>query len=128
LYYFWLSVRVFRAGLGFAAPSAPVSSGLLHDIECSFEVVGDCGEVDLDGGFVDAFQSHSAQPVTSFPCPEYFFDLAPHLVNRLVPFLELAQRLLFIAAPHASGNNTRCSAFYTNGVAEVTAPLTLTTH
>jgi hypothetical protein len=103
--------------------SAPVSSDLLHDIECSFYVVGDGGEVDLDGGFVDPSPSHSAQTVASFPCPEYFLDAAPHPVDRLIPFFELAKRLLFVAAPHAGGDDARCPAFRTDGVSKVTAPV-----
>jgi hypothetical protein len=74
--------------------SAPVSSGPLQDIECSFEVVGDGGEVDLDGGFVDAAPSHPAQAVASFPCAEYLLNPPPHPVDGLIPVFELAKRLL----------------------------------
>jgi hypothetical protein len=101
--------------------SAPVSSGPLQDIECWFEVVGDGGEVDLDGGFVDAAPSHPAQAVASFLCAEDLLNPPPHPVDGLIPVFELAKRLLFVTAPHAGGDNARCSAFCTNGVAEVAA-------
>ena len=53
-------------------------SRLLGDIECSFEIVGDGGEVDLDCGFGEAAPSHSAKPEASFPGTEYLLDPAPH--------------------------------------------------
>jgi hypothetical protein len=45
---------------GITPRSACASSGWLHDIEGSFEVVGDGGEVDLAGGFGDPAPSHPA--------------------------------------------------------------------
>lgn len=67
-----------------------VSSRWLGDVERSFDVVGDGGEVDLAGGFGDAAPSHPTQTVASFPCAEDFLDLASHPVDRLVPIMELA--------------------------------------
>jgi hypothetical protein len=127
LRHFWLSESVLLARLPqwLAAPSAPVLSGLLHDIECSFEpfdfaqenIVGDGGEVDLDGCFGDAMPSHSAKPVASFPGAKDFLDPAPHPVDWLVPVFELLKRLWFVTAPHAGGDNARHSAFRTRSSA-----------
>ena len=61
-----------------------VSSCLLDDIECSFEVVGDGGEVDLDGDFGETALSHPAKPVALFPGAEHLFDSALHPMDRLV--------------------------------------------
>jgi hypothetical protein len=101
---------------------ASISSWLLHDTECSFEVVGDGGEVDLNGGFGDPSRTHPAQTLASFPCPEYLLDPAPHPVDRLVPFFELAKCFLFVAAPHAGGDDARYPAFRTDGVSKRAAP------
>jgi len=95
----------------------------MDDIECSFEVVGDCGEVDLDGGFGDPAPSHPAKPIASFPGPEYLLDAAPHPMDRLVPFFELTKRLVFVAAPHAGGDDARRPAFGTNSITEVVAAI-----
>ena len=88
-----------------------VSSCLLDDIECSFEVVGDGGEVDLDGGFGETALSHPAKPVALFPGAEHLFDSALHPMDRLVSFLELLERRLFVATPHTGGDNPRYPAF-----------------
>ena len=49
-----------------------------ENVHGALEVVGDGGEVDLDGGFGEASPSHSAQPVTTLPCSEDLLDPAPH--------------------------------------------------
>jgi hypothetical protein len=103
--------------------SAPVSSGPLQDIKCSFEVVGDGGEVDLDGGFVDAAPSHPAQAVASFPGSEDLLNPPPHPVDELIPVFELAKCFLFVAAPHAGGDYARRPAFGTNSVSKVATPV-----
>ena len=59
------------------AAGSPLSC-LLDDIECSFEIVGDGGEVDSDCGFGEAAPSHSAKPEASFPGTEHLLDPAPH--------------------------------------------------
>ena len=100
-----------------------MSSCLLDDIECSFEIVGDGGEVDLDGGFGEAAPSHSAKPVASFPGAEYLLYPAPHPMDRLVPFSELAKRLLFVATPHAGGDDARDPALRTHSITKVAAAI-----
>lgn len=95
----------------------------MDDIECSFEIVGDGGDVDLDGGFGKAAPSHSAKSVASFPGAEYLFDPAPHPMDWLVPFLELLKRRLFVATPHASGDDPRDPALCTHRITEVAAAI-----
>jgi hypothetical protein len=75
----------------------------------------------LAGGFCDPAPSHPAQAIASFPCPEYLLDPAAHPVDGLVPVLELLERLGFVAAPHTGCDDTRDTAFGTNGSAEVAA-------
>lgn len=77
-------------------PSACPSSNWLHDIEGSFEVARDDGEVDLAGGFSDPAPSHPAQAVASFPSSEDLLDPPRHPVDKLVPIFELLNRLGFI--------------------------------
>lgn len=89
----------------------------------AFEVVGDGGELNLDGGFGETSPSHSAQTVAALPCPEDLLDPAPHPMDRLVPFFELAQRFLFVAAPHAVGDDPRYAALCTHGITEVIAAI-----
>jgi hypothetical protein len=72
---------------------------LLDDIACSFEVIGDGGEVNLDGGFCDAAPSHAAKAIASFPGAEYLLDPASHPMDWLIPFSELSKRLLFVTTP-----------------------------
>ena len=91
----------------------------MDDVECSFEIVGDGGEVDLAGGLGDPAPSHPAQAVASFPSSEDFLDPAPHPVDRLVPVFEFSKRSLFVAAPHAGGDNARDAALGADGIAEV---------
>ena len=98
-------------------------SGRLHDIEGSFEVVSDGGEVDLAGGFCYPAPSHSPEAVASFPCPEDFLDPTPDPVDRLVPVFEFLERLLFVAAPHAGGDNARDTTLGADGITEVAAPI-----
>ena len=102
----------------------------LDDFERSFEIVGDGGEVDLDGGpstslrraFGEAAPSHSAKSVASFPGAEYLFDPAPYPVDRLIPFSELLKRLLFVATPHAGGDKPPATPQFLFFVTEI--PLT----
>jgi hypothetical protein len=97
--------------------------GGLHDIECSFEVVGDGGVVDLAGSLNDPAPSHAAQTVASLPRSEYLLDPAPDPVDGLVPVFEFLQRLSFIATPNADSDNARDAALGTNRIAEVAAPV-----
>lgn len=68
-------------------------------------MVGDRGQVHLDGGFGDAAPSHSPQAIASFPCTKYLFDAARHPMDWLAPFFEPSQRRPFVAGPHARGDN-----------------------
>jgi len=126
---FWLGLNGRRVVLGLIAISSPrpfnraLLSDLLHNIQRSFEIVGDCGEVDLNGGFGDATPSHSAQTIASFPCPKYLFDAPPYPVDWLVPVLELLQRRLFVAPPHASGDDAWYSALCNNSITEMASAI-----
>jgi hypothetical protein len=73
----------------------------------------------LYSSFVDPAPSHTVKPEASFPCAEDFLDPALYPVDRLVPFLELAKRLLFVATPHAGGNNPGDAAFCADIIPEV---------
>jgi hypothetical protein len=44
-------------------------------------------------------------------------------MDRLVPFFELAQRFLFVAAPHAGGDDPRYAALCAYGITEVIAAI-----
>lgn len=77
--------------------------------------------MDLNGGFGETSPSHSAQAIAAFPCPEDLLDPAPHPMDRLVPFFELAQRFLFVAAPPAGRDDPRYAALCTHGITEVIA-------
>ena len=79
--------------------------------------------MDLDGGFGEASPSHSAQAVTALPCPEDLLDPAPYPVDRLIPFFELPQRFLFVAAPHAGGDDPRYATLGPHSVTEVVAAI-----
>ena len=81
-----------------------------ENVHGALEVVGDGGEIDLDGGFGETSPSHPAQAVAALPCTEDLLDPAPNPMDRLVPFFELAQRLLFVAVPHAGGDDPRYAA------------------
>ena len=94
-----------------------------ENVHGALEVVGDGGEVDLDGGFGETSPSHSAQAVAALPCTEDLLDPAPHPMDRLVPFFELAQRFLFVPAPHASGDDPRYAALCPHSITEVVAAI-----
>jgi len=80
---------------------ALVSSCLSRDdIEGALEVVGDGGEVDLDGGFGEASPSHTAQAVAAFPGAEDLLDPTAHVMDWLVPCIKAGKRLALVAAPH----------------------------
>lgn len=70
---------------------------------CTLEVAGDDGETDLDGGFGETSPSHSPAAVAALPCSEDILDPNAQVMDWLVPFLELAQRLMLAAVPHAGG-------------------------
>lgn len=55
------------------------------DYRCALEDLGDCGEVDLDGGFGEASPSHSSKAVATLPSSQDLLDPAPNAVDRLVP-------------------------------------------
>lgn len=59
-----------------------------EDIHGALEIVGNGGEVDLNGGFGETSPSHSAQAVRALPCPENLLDPAAHPMDGLVPFME----------------------------------------
>jgi hypothetical protein len=44
-------------------------------------------------------------------------------MDRLVPFFELAQRFLFVATPHAGGDDPRYATLCTHGITEVIAAI-----
>lgn len=81
-----------------------------ENVHGAFQVVGDGGEVDLNGGVSETSPSHSALSVAAFPSAEVLLDPTLHSMDRLIPFLDLAQRLLFVAAPHAGSKNPRNAA------------------
>ena len=74
-------------------------------VQGALEIVGDGGEVDLDGGFGETSPSHSAQAVAALPRSEDLLDPAAHTMDRLVPFVKLAQRFLLVTTPHARGDD-----------------------
>ena len=86
-------------------------------------MVGDRGQVHLDGGFGDAAPLHSPQAIASFTCPKYLFDAAPRPMDWLAPFFELSQRRPFVAGPHARGDNVRQSALSTSTITEMTTAI-----
>ena len=45
---------------------------------------------------------------------EDLFDPATHAMDRLIPFMELAQDFLLVATPHAGGDDPGNAAFGTN--------------
>jgi hypothetical protein len=90
-------------------------------VQVGLEVVGDGGEVDLDGGFGETSPSHSAQAVAALPCPEDLLDPAPYPMDWLIPFFEPAQRFLFVAAPHAGSDNAGDAALCPHGRARAQA-------
>lgn len=94
-----------------------------EDIHCALEVVGDGGEMDLDGGFGETSPSRSAKAVAALPCSEDLLDPTPNAMDRLVPFMELAQRFGFVAAPHAGGDDPRNAALCSHGIAKVIAAI-----
>nr|WP_235589448.1 hypothetical protein [Sphingobium sp. MI1205] len=75
----------------------------------------------MDGGFGETSPSHSAQAVTSCPCPKDLLDPTAHAVDRLIPFMQLAQRFGFIAAPHPGGDDPRNAALCPHGIAKMIA-------
>jgi len=77
--------------------------------------------VDLDGGFGETSPSHSAQVLTSVPCPEDLLDPTPHAMDQLIAFMELAQRFGFIVAPHPGGDDLGNAALCPHGIAKVIA-------
>lgn len=54
-----------------------------ENVQGALEVVGDGGEVDLDGGFGETSPSHSAQAVAALPRSEDFLDPAAHAMDLL---------------------------------------------
>jgi hypothetical protein len=62
----------------------------VEDVHGAFEVVGNGGEVDLDGCFGEAAPSHSAQAVAALPCSENFLDPSPYPMDRFVLFVDFA--------------------------------------
>lgn len=76
-------------------------SGRCENVHGALEVVGDGGEVDLDGDFGEASPLRSAQAVRTLPSSEDLLDPATHPVDRLAPFVELALCFLLVTPPHA---------------------------
>ncbi|WP_373487625.1 hypothetical protein [Blastomonas sp.] len=77
----------------------------------------------MDGGFSDATPSHLAKPIAALLFTEYILDPASHPVDRLIPFFELTQHFMFVAAPHAGGDDLRYAARCTHRVKEVVAAI-----
>lgn len=94
-----------------------------ENIHRALEIVGDGGEVDLDGGFGETSPSHSAQAVASLPCPEDLLDARAHAMDRLIPFMELAERFSFVAAPHAGGDDPGSAALCQHGITKMIAAI-----
>ena len=94
-----------------------------ENIHCALENIGDGGEVDLDGGFGETSPSHSARSVTALPRSEDLLDPATHAMNWLVPFMELAQRFVFITTPHAGSDDPGHAAPCADLIAKVTAAI-----
>ena len=94
-----------------------------EDVEGALEVVGDGGEVDLDGGFGETSPSHAAQAVRTLPCSEDLLNPAANAMDRLVPFMELSQRFLFVATPCASSDNPWYAPLCKDSVTEMIAAI-----
>lgn len=77
----------------------------------------------MDGGFGETSPSHSAQAVASLPCPEDLLDAGAHAMDRLIPFMELAERFSFVAAPHAGGDDPGNAALCQHGITKVIAAI-----
>lgn len=90
---------------------------------CALEIIGDGGEVDLDGGFGKTSPSHSAKSVTALSRSEDLLDPATHAMDWLVPFMELALRFGFITTPHAGGDDPGYAALCADRIAKVTAAI-----
>jgi hypothetical protein len=73
------------------------SGSCRQNIHGALEVVGDGGEMDLDGSFGETSPSHSTKAVAALSGSENLLDPAAHAMDRLVPFMELAQRFGFVA-------------------------------
>ena len=94
-----------------------------REYSCALEVVGDRGEVDLGGSFGEISPSHPTKAVTALPGSKDLLDPATHAMDRLIPFMELAQDFLFVAAPHAGGDDPGETAFRADSVPEMIAAI-----
>lgn len=79
--------------------------------------------MDLAGGIGETSPSHSVQAVASLPCPEDLLDAGAHAMDRLIPFMELAERFSFVAAPHAGDDDAGNAALCQHGVTKVIAAI-----
>lgn len=99
------------------------SSSCGHDRQAALEVVGDGGEPNLNRGFGQPSPPHPAQTVASFPGAKDLLDPTSYPMNGTIPGMEACQRLLFVASPHAGGDNARCAAPGANRIAEMAASI-----
>jgi len=83
----------------------------------ALEVVGDGGEMNLDGGLDETPPSHSPQSIAALPGSEDLLDPGTHAVDRLVPALKASERLSFVAAPNAGSNDAGRSSLGANRAA-----------
>ena len=77
----------------------------------------------MGGGFCETSPSHSAKAVAAFPGAEDLLDPTAHAMDWLIPCMELAQRFLLVAAPHAGGDDPRCAALRAHGIPELIAAI-----
>ena len=59
------------------------------------------------------------QAIAALPCSEDLLDPASHAMDGLIPFVELAEGFLFVAAPHAGGDDPRDAALGTDSIAKI---------
>src|SRR5918998_662329 len=89
-----------RVGVRGFWPAFCGSSGDGEDGEGAFQVVGDGGEMDLDGGLSEAAPSHPTQAVGALPGSEDLLDAGADAMDRLVPGLQAGLHLGLVLAPH----------------------------